>query len=141
MKKMKWVGFVMLVSVSLLTGCNQGEEQGNILTEEQISMGASDSEYLIESAEALITRLSEGKYEEATEKFNNEMLEQLTPEILEETWALVQGQLGTFIDYEFHSLVEANGMQVVLISGIFNEADVVFQIAFDENQKIAGFIM
>jgi len=149
MKKIQWAGVPLMAVVILLAGCNQAEDQSEqsnpsmenaeIEEDEQTQADSQENDELVSKAETFINQLSEGKYEEATEDFDETMAEQLGATELEELWETLQDQLGDFIDYEYHSTEEAEGYQVVLLTGIFNEADVAFQVTFDDNQQIAGF--
>lgn len=141
MKRLHWIGLIMLASVVLLTGCNQGEEQMDKNTEEQDSESVQETEQLISAAESFINQLNEGNYEEATENFDETMSKQVTPDDLEEVWVTLQSQIGNFIAQEYKSIEEIQGHQVVLITGVFNDAEVTFRVTFDEDQKVAGFFV
>lgn len=155
MKKFKWIAFAMLAAAVLLAGCNQAEEQEEPAddnadeeqpveqaeeeAEEQFSAEDEENEQLISMAETFIDQLNEGKYEEATKNFDETMSELLAAEDLEELWVSLNSQIGEFLDQEYTTTEEADGHQVVLITGVFNDADVMFQVTFDENEQIAGF--
>lgn len=151
MRKLQWIGLSMLAVMALLSGCNQAEEQEELAdenreeeqveeeTEEQSSAEGEENELLISMAETFINQLNEGKYEEATENFDGTMSELLAAKDLEELWVGLNSQIGDFIDQEYASTEEADGHQVVLITGTFNDADVMFQVTFNKNEEIAGF--
>ncbi len=88
-----------------------------------------------------IDELNEGNYEEATGNFDETMNEQVGAADLKEIWTDLNSQLGDFIDQEYNKTEEADGYQVVFITGTFNDADVTFQVTFDENEQIAGFFV
>ncbi|MBN6206611.1 DUF3887 domain-containing protein [Ralstonia pickettii] len=153
MKRLQWIGLVMAAALVLLAGCNQDEEPADQGTEEQRDeQTASDAEdgaagenqedeAQIDMAKGFIDQLNEGNYEEATENFDDTMNEQVTAADLEEIWTGLNSQLGDFIDQDYDRTEEADGYQVVLITGTFNDADVTFQVTFDENGQIAGFFV
>ncbi|GEM_PF-1276795 len=153
MKKFQWIGLVMAFALVLLAGCNQAEEPADQSTEQQedtqTPSGEKDEtseenqadEALIDMAITFIDELNEGNYEEATENFDETMNEQVGAADLEEIWTDLNSQLGDFIDQEYNKTEEADGYQVVFITGIFNDADVTFQVTFDENEQIAGFFV
>lgn len=153
MKKFQWIGLVMAFALVLLAGCNQAEEPGDQSTEQQedtqTPSGEKDEtseenqadEALIDMAITFIDELNEGNYEEATGNFDETMNEQVGAADLEEIWTDLNSQLGDFIDQEYNKTEEADGYQVVFITGTFNDADVTFQVTFDENEQIAGFFV
>lgn len=119
MKKIIWI---IGLSLLVLAGCNQAKDEA-----------------IVEHAETFINQLSTGDYEAATQNLDMTMAEQLTADDLEEMWLSLTEQLGEFIDQEYSGMEEAEGHQVVLITGIFNNVDVTFQVAFNEDEEIAGF--
>lgn len=151
MKRFQWIGLLLAAVLVLLAGCTQGEdpadggaaEQDNneveTDTEDEAVADSQGNEEQMEMAKTFIEQLNEGKFEGATEKFDETMNEQVTAVDLEGIWKDLNSQIGNFIEQEFNKVEEADGYQVVFITGIFNDADVTFQVTFDENQQIAGF--
>lgn len=141
MKKVKWLGLAMLALLLMLTGCNQGDEEepAEQSTDEQSAEDSQDNEAIIGIAETFVDQLSVGNYEEATEHFDETMASQLTAADLEELWQTLNNQVGNYIEKEYQSTEEAEGHQIVLITGVFNDADVTFQFAFNANEQISGF--
>ncbi|WP_405098715.1 DUF3887 domain-containing protein [Oceanobacillus sp. FSL H7-0719] len=151
MKRFQWIGLLLAAVLVLLAGCTQEEdsadggaaEQENTEvetdTKDEAVADSQGNEEQMEMAKTFIEQLNEGKFEGATEKFDETMNEQVTAADLEGIWKDLNSQIGNFIEQEFNKVEEADGYQVVLITGIFNDADVTFQVTFDENQQIAGF--
>lgn len=139
MKKFYLLSIVLVAIVAILSGCNQDDGQNGANTGEGAVEGNKGDEEIIELAETFINRLSEGNYNEATENFDETMTEQLPREELEKLWTSLKEQFGDFIDQEYSSVEEVDGYQVVLLTGMFNDRDVTFQVTFDENRQIAGF--
>lgn len=140
MKQFKWMIFMMLAVCVLLAACNQTEEQEEPVDENQAEEeNNTEDEQIITIAETFISQLAEGNYEEATENFDETMSAQLTATELEEIWSSLTEQVGDFIAQEYNTTEEVDEGQVVLITGVFNEADVTFQITVDPDQQIAGF--
>ncbi|MRI67532.1 DUF3887 domain-containing protein [Gracilibacillus thailandensis] len=147
MKKLQSIIAVMIAGLILLAGCNQSNEseeepldqnqEGQ--DEEQSATESNENDQIIGMAETFIDQLNEGKFDEATENFDETMAEQLTADKIEGIWNDLHNQLGDFIDQEFNTVEEVDGYQVVLITGIFNDDEVTFQVTFNENQQIAGF--
>lgn len=98
-----------------------------------------DTEEIVNLAEEFIEQLANGEFEIATQHFNGTMEAQLTPVALDELWVALEDQLGGFIDQEYSSIEQVDDHQVVLIDGLFESADVVFSVTFDNNNQIAGF--
>ncbi|WP_163579753.1 DUF3887 domain-containing protein [Gracilibacillus saliphilus] len=109
--------------------------------EEMSEQENPQSEKIIGIADSFIEDIATGEYEAAGEHFDDTMKEELTPDALEDLWRTLQDQVGTYIDHEYSSTQEADGYQVVLLDGLFESSDVVFQVTFDDNQKIAGFFI
>lgn len=140
--KFQKVILLLMTSLVLLAACNQGDEQDEAIekaTEEEAGIENEADQEVIALAENFIAQLSEGQYEEAADKFDETMTEQLSPEELEELWESLKSQLGELIDYEYNRIEPVEGYEVVLINGVFNNADATFQVTVDEDQQIAGF--
>ncbi|MHA6252797.1 DUF3887 domain-containing protein [Oceanobacillus sp. CAU 1775] len=143
MKKMNIFILLIISSFLILAGCNQTDETSEDVDETTIEESSgeetAENEEIIQLAEAFIEQLNAGEYQEATAKFDETMSEQFSASELEETWISLNEQLGGFIDKEFNRVEEVEEYDVILITGIFNDADVTFQISFDDEQQIAGF--
>lgn len=156
MRKIKWIGLMMAVVLVFFTGCSQGEEEPvedevnqetevqpaedeeNQELEEQLK---EENEEIIVMAEEFINQLNAGEYEVATENFDETMAAEVDAGILKETWESMENEFGDFITQEYDSTAEAEGYQLVYIKGTFNDRDVTFQVAFNENNEIAGFVL
>lgn len=151
MKKFQWIGLTMLGFLVLLGACNQAEEpeapaeqntEGKAQTDETDEPSTEDNQendQLIDIAENFIHQLQEGNYDKATEQFDEVMTEQLSPDDLEELWSDLENQMGDFTEQTYDSTGEMDGYQLVFITGTFENAEVTFQVTFDEHQHIAGF--
>lgn len=107
---------------------NENEENGEAAPEEFVTL-----------ADQFITHIASEEYEEATQLFDDNMKEQLTPEAIDEMWLTVEDQFGEYIDHEYSSSQEVEGYQIILLDGLFENSDALFEVTFDENQQIAGF--
>lgn len=153
MKKLLFI----LLALFVLVGCshdehepaetdNEAEQVDDEVSNEENGADSSeqdgadaDSEQVIALAEEFIGQLANEEFEAATQHFNEMMEAQLTTVALDELWVALQDQLGAFIDQEHNSIEEVDDHQVVLIDGLFEGSDVVFSVAFDNNNQIAGF--
>lgn len=115
------------------------EESEETAENESEAPDDSPDEELVTLADEFINNITTGEYEAASQQLNETMKEELTPEALDEMWVTVQDQVGEYISHEYNSTQEAEGYQVILLDGLFENSDVVFQVTFDENQQIAGF--
>ncbi|KHF41699.1 DUF3887 domain-containing protein [Halalkalibacter okhensis] len=142
----------VLASVVIITGCNAEQQQQENEIEENQELSTEESEIETEGndfdidesvslAEQFIEQLSQGKYDEAIERFDDTMSAQISVAELGELWETIESQVGAFIDYDFESTQEVDGYLVVLLNGLFEEADVMFTISFDEQNQIAGFFI
>lgn len=135
----------MIPVLLLLAACSEAEEQEPVNentgeTEEQATDEHAADDAVVGMAEEFIGQLNEGQYEEATEKFDETMREQLGPEELEELWISLEDQLGELVDYEYDRTETVDGgYEVILINGVFHDADATFQVTVDGNEEIAGF--
>src|SRR5699024_274477 len=123
MKKCLALGLLILIGVLFLSGC-QAEEQADENEGEQASTDSQENAQIVGIAETFIDQLSEGKYEKATEHFDETMSQEMSVAGLEEVWLKLQQQVGDYIDKEYQSIEEAEGYQVVVMAGIFNDTDV-----------------
>lgn len=134
MKKYLAIFFILMLSL-IAAGCNN----------ENTSDVNEETEELVETAESFIDHLDAGNYEEAYEYFDETMAAELRPDVLEEVWETAVAQLGGFIDHNYNRVIdrntEAGNYQVVLLDGLFEASEMVFQISFNEEKEIAGFFI
>ncbi|HHW07847.1 MAG TPA: DUF3887 domain-containing protein [Clostridia bacterium] len=90
------------------------------------------------AAEDFINKLADGRAAEAAEYFNDDMKEQLSPVQLEAAWEVLEEAGGRLVEQRYREVVDFDFHRVILITGIFEKADVEFRITFDEGEKIAG---
>jgi len=144
MKKMLFLFIGILVTFVLVACADESSDDNpEDTTEESEETVENESEApdeeLVTLANEFINNIATGEYEAASQQLNETMKEELTPEALDEMWVTVQDQVGEYISHEYNSTQEAEGYQVILLDGLFENSDVVFQVTFDENQQIAGF--
>lgn len=141
-------GAILILAIFSLAACNQAEdtaEDETDSTEQQVEEESGEKENQedeesIALAENFIEQLSQGQYEESTDKFDQTMSEQLGAAELQELWESLEVQMGEFIDYEYNKTETIDGgYQVILIHGVFNDADIMFQVTVNDNLEIAGF--
>lgn len=131
--------FFLLMAVFLIAGCNQADEPPN--EKEKTKEESGKNEEIVTIAEAFITQLSEGKYDEAMKNFDETMTKEMTSSQLSEIWTQLESQMGNYIDQEYESTVKQDGYQIVQINGLFEGKDVLFTVTIDKNKKIAGFFI
>lgn len=90
------------------------------------------------AAEDFINKLAEGKTAEAVEYFDEQMKKELSPAQLEEAWQTLRQEGGRFLEQRYREVIDFDRHRVILITGIFEKANVEFRITFDEKEKIAG---
>ncbi|MCF3943753.1 DUF3887 domain-containing protein [Oceanobacillus alkalisoli] len=147
MKRFRTVMFLSIVAILFLAGCSRGEEaegpvdEDTVQPEEQVTDESANAttDETVAVAEEFIVQLSEGQYAEATENFDDTMAEQIGAEELQELWGSLEEQLGEFIASEYDQTESGDGYEVILIKGVFNDADATFQVTINENMEIAGF--
>ena len=148
MKKLQVVSFLLIVAILFLAGCSGGEDteepagspegtESEEQTEGEDENGANEE--TVDVAEEFINQLSDGQFEEATENLDETMAEQVGAEELQEIWGSLEEQLGDFIAFEYNETEEVEDYEVILIKGVFNDADITFQVTVNENMEIAGF--
>ena len=149
MKKIQGLSFLLIVVILFLAGCSGGDteeptetpEEGTEQAGEQTTQENESSidDETIAAAEKFIEQLSEGQYEEATANFDETMAEQVGAGELQEIWQSLEEQLGKFIASEYSEKEEVDDYEVILIKGVFNDADITFQVTVNEDLEIAGF--
>jgi protein involved in sex pheromone biosynthesis len=144
---MKRIMILLLAAILFLTACNTEEEEATednagddeAQTEEAVQNESGADEEIVAVAEEFIGNLSEGEYEEAAGITDETFEEQADAGQLQDIWQSLENQLGKFVDYEYNKTEVVDEYDVVLINGVFNDADVTFQVTVSENQKVAGF--
>src|SRR5690625_4989455 len=113
MRKLKWMGFVMVVVLVFFSGCTQNEDppedEVNQEGEEQTTGDREENEEIITLAEEFINQLNDGEYEAATENFDETMAAEIDADGLEELWGSLESEFGDFKDQEYVSTAEAEG--------------------------------
>lgn len=135
----------MVVVLVFFAGCTQNEDppEDEVTQEgeEQTTGDREENEEIVAMAEEFIDQLNDGEYEAATENFDETMATEIDADGLEELWGSLESEFGDFIDQEYDSTASAEGYQLVYIKGTFNDSDITFQVAFNESNEIAGFVL
>ncbi|MFD1848455.1 DUF3887 domain-containing protein [Oceanobacillus bengalensis] len=135
MKKKHYYILISMFLILFIAGCADDESEQK---EEEFQESAEKDANIV-FAEEFVMFLNEGRYEDATEYYDETMKDELPASELEEAWTSLEEQFGSFVSQEYQSTEKLEGYDVVLINGSFEEQDVVFQITLDQNEKIAGF--
>lgn len=145
MGKLKFLGLLTLVVVVLFTGCTESdqpfEDDPSKELPEEVTSDIVENEEIINMAEEFINQLNEGDYDRATENFDSAMNDAIDAEGLEQLWLEIENDFGNLISQEFDTILESQGYKSVLITGIFNDRDITFQVVFNENNEISGFFL
>ena len=142
MKKIILIGILILLFMVFLTACTQTEEakeEEEKPGKPEVENDVADYDEIVDLAEEFLNHLSSGEFEEARENFDQIMLDSLSEADLESLWVGLEDEFGSYFGHEFDSTAEADGYDLVYIRGNFNDRDVTFQIAFNENNEISGF--
>lgn len=135
---------IMFLLVSLfLVGCSTADqpETEHGPAEASKADNVQGAEEIVSLAVAFIDDLAAGEYESATQHFDETMTKELPPEQLEALWNQLESQLGPFKGQQYASTEEQDGYRIVLLDGSFEQADVILQVTFDQNNQIAGFFV
>ena len=124
--KFKIISLIFL-SLSFLVGCDIGEEI------------MQQTDQAIEIASTFVDHLHKGEYAEATQLFDQKFQEELSEEELAEAWQQITEQFGAYIEHEYKEIKSLAQYQVIVLESTFAENNILFEISFDENNKIAGF--
>lgn len=93
---------------------------------------------LQKAAVAFLRLLEQEKYDEATQSFDEKLLEALPAEDLKSNWETIQEQAGEFKKQIRNRLETGDDHDTVIVSCEFANAKVDSRIVFDKEQKIAG---
>lgn len=89
-------------------------------------------------ARRIITQLKEGKFAEATSRWNDEMLQALPAPKMEEFWTTLLGQVGTLSAIGPAAVAPQAEYRVVTLPLTFEQAELVGTVVFDAQGKVAG---
>lgn len=115
----------LVLALSLaLTGC--GEEASPSYPEQE------------ELALALVANMQSGEFAAVFDTFTPEMQEALSAEDLEAAWLNVTAAIGTYTAHRALSVKENNGIISAEVIEDYSEMGLVFLIAFDGENRVAG---
>ncbi|RKQ37262.1 DUF3887 domain-containing protein [Oceanobacillus halophilus] len=117
----------------LLSGCADGEDK-----EEEFQESAEEKANVI-FAEEFIMFISEDRYERATEYLDESVKEEYPASELENIWSSFEERLGSFVNQNYESMEKDNDQDVITIIGEFEDGEIKFQIAVNQNEKISQF--
>lgn len=89
-------------------------------------------------ADALITALAAGRYEQAAQDFSDAMRAALPPAKLAEAWRSVQAQAGAFQHAGTHADAQQGPYHTVIVEGVFANATLDVKVTFDASEHVAG---
>lgn len=125
--------FILLFFSLFLSACGSGEKHEDEYQE------SSEAHANIVFAEEFIMFMSEGRFKQATEYYDQTMKEELPAEELEKVWNSLEGEYGDFVSQEYDRTEIKDEYEILFINGEFENGNVVFQITIDQDEKIAGF--
>lgn len=122
----------MIMILIMLVACTANEDP---LTEDGNDIETEESARINQIAEEFISLLAEGQFEEAS-RFGDDTIK---ADDLKSTWDTLQQQIGDMVEQEYSTTTELNGLDVVMITGHFEQTEVMFNISFNQENQIAGF--
>lgn len=123
---MKKLIVFLLASLLLLAAC------GNSKLDE-----ATENLYIDQTKRA-VTLFNEEKFDEMRTMFDETMKEALSTEELQTTVDIVK-ESGVFEQFEKSSVVLREGYYVTTLTAKYSEAERIYTITFDDQQRLAGF--
>lgn len=135
---MKRISLLALFFCLVLAACTASDEPE---ADRENGGPVEGAEEIIALTEEFISALAKGEFETATQHFDETMKKELPPEKLAQLWADLESQLGPFAEQRYDRTEEQGGYRLVLMDGSFEQADVVFQVTFDGQNRIAGFFI
>jgi len=127
MNKMIWIMTILTLSF-LAVNPVMGEDKAKFSQEE-----------FIEISENFFQYLSAGKYHLAEELFIPKVQEVLPEEALKEMWESLTSDLGLLKEVKDYRITVEGGYQTIYARCKFEKAEFTAQLAFSEEEKIAGF--
>lgn len=90
---------------------------------------------------AVATLLSEGKFDDVAKSFDTTMAGALPVAKLAETWNGIVLSAGPFKEIEGVQVVESGAYRTAVVTCLFGTTRLDLKLAFDKDQKIAGFFV
>ncbi|MBM7541625.1 DUF3887 domain-containing protein [Amphibacillus cookii] len=94
---------------------------------------------IINIAKNFIEALNNETYHEARNDLDTTMQEVLPVETLEELWTELTASVGDFIEIKDSKMTTDGDYRIIYLDGMFENDVVRFQLAFDQQDQIAGF--
>lgn len=145
----------MLIGVFTLVACSDdtesdsseqaedspAEETNQEETEAEVIDDADVPSEVIETADAFLSALAAGEFEQSTENFSEMMNTELDAEEMEDLWNQLNEQLGDFIDYEYQQTQQVDEFYSLTYQGLFSGEEVNLEVAVDQDNQIVGFFV
>ncbi|MCG8404421.1 MAG: alpha/beta fold hydrolase [Phycisphaerales bacterium] len=103
--------------------------------------GTDDDAGRVKIAQAFAQRLAKGKFDEATERFDETMKKVLPEEKLRQLWTSLSGQSGGFKSFGEPTTAKVGAHDVVYIPAEFGSTDLSLKVVFDHKNRITGFFV
>ena len=94
-----------------------------------------------EAAITWINYLDEGEFEEAATRAHPAVAAQLGASQLQEAWDGLAVQLGALVSLESKSQSMDQGLNVVVLKGVFQNATLDVQVYMSDDHEVAGFFV
>ncbi len=94
-----------------------------------------------EAAIAWVNLVVEGEFEQAAEQAHEAVAAQMSAEVLEDAWAQLGPQLGELTSLEPREQSLDQGLNLVVLTGVFSTGTFDVQVYMDDDHAIGGFFV
>jgi hypothetical protein len=102
------------------------------------TIDAARADRLTAAAFDFIELLASGRFDEAYQAFDDTMKQALPPEALQETWASVERQVGSYVEPIAVREEASGGFVAIVVQVAFADAPLDVRVVFDGEDSIAG---
>jgi dienelactone hydrolase len=118
---------IALTATLLLSACSKKPAELH-KTKEELEVMAGD----------LVFAMAEGEFEEARKHFDKKMSAVMSVGQLEQVWATIQGQAGTWLNIAATAFAEEEGYRLVYVANLFERGRMDIKVVFDNQGQVAG---
>ena len=93
---------------------------------------------LLASAEAFVTMLSEGAFEQASQTFDAPMQAAMSVSALEQAWETLGEQVGNFQKITTVTPTRAAGYQIIYVTTLFDKGSVDIKVVYNDTGQVSG---
>ena len=139
---MKRISLLGACAITLVVGCAASSQSAPVPAAPAASGAPAVTAHLREErATATVDRLAAKDFEGAREFFDRTMREQLSAQLMRDTWSQAEGQFGPYKSRSFNGAMRVKGYVTLEYDLAFEKAHATAQVIFDDDGLVGGLYL